>query len=483
MSSRNPRSLNEDIALWASTYRDDALPGPVAESTKLRVVDIVGCMLAAIGHPDVIGANGAACEAFPGAQTRSIPFANGTSIAGAALVNGTAALVLEFDDSHLESALHSSSPVIAAALPIAHVYGCHGRKFITAVAIGNEIACRLGLAAPGKFHQNGFHPTGIFGTFGAIHAAARCLSFDTSTTMDAAGIGGSLASALMASWEDGSAAKSLHAGFSALSAVNAAFCARNGISGPKGVFDGRLGFFKAHVQDDGYSFAFSRVTERIGDDWEALKIAPKAYPCGHYIQPLIDAALSLRHRYGIKPDQIASISCWMPAHVIPLVAEPTAEKRRPNTSFHGRFSLQHSMAEAMVQGTLDKNSFDTANLTDPQFNGLADKVRVFVDPRMTDRSELGGRVEIELSDARKVAFAVDHMLGMPQNPMTADDIMRKFRSNVGDLLTDAKRDRIADMIMSLDRMNDLQALMTELGWPGHAAVGQHVPAPQRQDHL
>ena len=462
MSSRH--SLNEEIAVWASTYRDDALPEPVVESTKLRVLDIVGCMLGAADHPDVIGAKGAAAQAFPGVQTRSVPFEDGTSIAGAAFVNGAAALVLEFDDSHLESALHSSSPVIAAALPIAHVHGCPGRRFITAVAIGNEIACRLGLVAPGKFHQNGFHPTGIFGTFGAIHAAARCLSFDASMTIDATGIGGSLASASMASCEDGSAAKSLHAGFSALAAVNAAFCAKNGVSGPNGVFDGRFGFFKAHVQDKSYPFVFARATDRLGDNWEALKIAPKAYPCGHYIQPLIDAALALRHRHEIKPEQIISISCWMPAYVVPLVAEPAAEKRRPNTPFHARFSLQHSMAEAMSRGTLDKKSFDTLNLTDPRLNGLADKVHVFVDPRMTDRSQLGGRVEIELSNGRKVEFTVDHMRGMPQNPMTADDIVRKFQSNVGDLLTDTKRGRIIDVIMSLDRINDVQTLMTELGW-------------------
>ena len=197
-------------------------------------------------------------------------------MAGAALVNGTSALVLEFDNSHLESALHSSSPVIAAALPVAHVHRCHGSKFIAAVAIGNEMTCRLGLVAPGKFHQNGFHPTGIFGTFGAIYAAARCLRLDPSKTADAIGIGGSLSSALMASWEDGTAAKSLHAGFSALAAVNASFCAKNGISGPRGVFDGRFGFFKAHVQDEGYPFAFDRVIDGLGDDWEALKIAPKA---------------------------------------------------------------------------------------------------------------------------------------------------------------------------------------------------------------
>jgi 2-methylcitrate dehydratase PrpD len=462
MPLRAPKSLNKTLAAWASGFRDEALPPSVIESTKLRILDIVGCMIGAADHPDVVGARNVAAETFPGTQTRSVPFADNSSIAGAALINGTAALVLEFDDSHLESALHSSSPVIAATLPIAHARQCSGRGIITAVAIGNEMTCRLGLAAPGKFHQNGFHPTGIFGTFGAIYAASRCLRLDQSQTSNAIGIGGSLSSALMASWEDGSSAKSLHAGFSAFAAINATSCAKSGISGPNGVFDGRFGFFKAHVQDKGYEFDFSRVTDRLGEDWEALKIAPKAYPCGHYNQPLIDAALTLRHRHGIESGQIISIVCSMPAHVVPLVAEPVAEKQRPSTPFHGRFSLQHSMAEAMMRGTLDKKSFEVRNLTNPSFNALADKVHAVVDPLATDRSQLGGRVEIEMKDGRKLGFVVDHMRGMPQNPMTADDIIRKFRSNISGLLSDVKGDRVIDMIMSLDRMRDIQPLMAEL---------------------
>jgi 2-methylcitrate dehydratase PrpD len=152
----------------------------------------------------------------------------------------------------------------------------------------------------------------------------------------------------------------------------------------------------------------------------------------------------------------------MPEFVMPLVAEPVDEKRRPRTSFHGRFSLHHSMAEAMLQGTLDKKSFDSANLSDSHFNALADKVHAIVDRQMTDRNQLGGRVEIELTDGRKVAFAVDHMRGMPQNPMSTDDIVRKFRSNVSDLMPDAQSDRITDIVMSLDRLAGLQSLMTEL---------------------
>src|SRR5215204_3876914 len=111
--------LNEKIALWASEFRDEALPDEVVKSTKLRILDIVGCMLGGADHEDTISRH-VAQQTFPGSQARSVPFSDDASIFGAALINGTAALVLEFDDSHVESAIHVSSPVVAAALPVAH---------------------------------------------------------------------------------------------------------------------------------------------------------------------------------------------------------------------------------------------------------------------------------------------------------------------------------------------------------------------------
>ena len=454
--------LNERIAAWAAALRDEELPDAVVESTKWRVLDIVGCMLGAAAHPDTLRARRVAEETYPGTQARAIPFPERLSLAGAAFVNGTAALVLEFDDSHLESAIHSSSPVISAALPVAFAKGLSGRRLIGAVAIGNELACRLGLVAPGKFHQNAFHPTGLFGTFGAIYAVCRCLNFDAERIVNAIGIGGSVSSALMASWEDGSSAKSLHAGLSGCAAIGAASCAEHGLTGPRGVFDGRFGFYRAHVQEQGYAFAYDRVTAGLGAVWEALDIAPKAYPCGHYIQPLVEAALELRRRRAFDLHRISAIRCAMPQYVVPLVAEPVAEKRRPRSSFHGRFSLQHTMAEALLQGGLDKSSFAEPNMTDPRFNGLADKVEVVIDPRATDRRRLGGSVEIELDDGRKVSFSVSDMRGMPQNPMSEADLVRKFRMNADGVISASAADRVVNVIGALDRQEDLGGLAMAL---------------------
>lgn len=455
--------LSEKIASWVAGIHTQALPPEVVASTKWRILDIVGCMLGGAANPDTKAAVRVAGQIFPGAQVHS-PAASGLlSLIGAAFVNGTASLVLEFDDSHLESAIHSTSPVVSAALPVALSRKLSGPDLIRAVAVGNELACRLGSVAPGKFHQNAFHPTGVFGTFGAIYAVSRACDLDASKIADAAGIGGSLSSALMASWEDGSAAKSMHAGFAACSAIHAASCAENGLSGPRGVFDGRFGFFRAHVQDKDFQFAFERAAGGLGSHWELLDIAPKAYPCGHYIQPLIDGAIAIRRGNSFALDEIIAIRCAMPRYVIPLVGEPVAEKRRPKTPFHGRFSLHHAMAEALIHGDLDKTSFAEANLTDPRFNNLADCVEVVVDPQMTDRRKLGGTVEIELAGGRKLCFTVPDMRGMPQNPMTEAELARKFRMNARGEISDATADRLLDVLSSLERQSSVDAIPAAMG--------------------
>ncbi len=89
------------------------------------------------------------------------------SVVGAALANGALSQALEYDDTHNRSIVHMSSPAVAAALALAQTRPVRGRELITAVALGNEISCRIGSIAPGQFHRRGFHPTGLFSTFGA----------------------------------------------------------------------------------------------------------------------------------------------------------------------------------------------------------------------------------------------------------------------------------------------------------------------------
>lgn len=454
--------LSEAAAAWASRMAFDEMPADVVASTKLRILDIAGAMLAGSQTPDARATYASATDTSPGNDGIALGFERALSVSGAALVNGTSALVLEFDDSHLESAIHVGSPVVSAAVPMACRLGLSGRELVEAVAVGNELTCQLGLIAPGRLTPLGFHPTGIFGTFGAIYALGKCLGFSPEQFVNAVGLGGSMSAASMASWEDGTAAKSLHAGFSAYAAVNAVSLARHGITGPAVLFEGRWGFFRAHVQDEQATFRFDGFAERLGNPWEAGNIAPKAYPCGHYIQPHIEAALEIVRAHRLCADDVAEVTCWIPSFVVAMVASPLEEKRRPNTLFQARMSLQHAMAEAIVAGRMDKGSFAPANLRNPAFNAVADKVRFEVDVEATDRSRLGGTVLFRLSDGRTLTCTISDMRGMPQNPMATDDLVAKFCLNADGVIPSNVADDAIGQLLDLEHIADVSDVFAPL---------------------
>src|SRR6185312_2121105 len=113
------------------------------------------------------------------------------------------------------------------------------------------------------FHRRGFHPTGLFATFGTTWLAGRLLGLTPAQMTNAAGIAGSFAAGLLECWVDGTQSKFLHPGWAAQSGIAAATLARAGATGPATVLEGRFGLFASHLQD-GTARDFGRITEGLG---------------------------------------------------------------------------------------------------------------------------------------------------------------------------------------------------------------------------
>ncbi len=168
----------------------------------------------------------------------------------------------------------------------------------------------MGSVSSGELHRRGFHPTGLFATFGASYLASKLLGLDAAAMARAAGIAGSFASGLLECWVDGTQTKFLHPGWSAQSGITAAFLARSGVTGPAQVFEGRWGLFAAHVQDSNAHRDFSRIDTGLGVEWESRNSSFKPFPAAHVIHPYISAALRLRnqHRYPAQRYRAGCVS-------------------------------------------------------------------------------------------------------------------------------------------------------------------------------
>src|SRR6516225_524839 len=197
-----PLPLSQILSDWARSIAFESLPADVVESTKWRVLDVVGLALAGVETEFGRSTRAAACALSPPGPSRIIGFGDRVGVTAAAFANGALSQALEFDDTHNESIVHMSSPAVSAALALSETQKVSGSDLITAIALGNEISCRVGSVSSGELHKRGFHPTGLFATFGVSYLAGKILGLDREAQARAAGIAGSYASGLLECWVD-----------------------------------------------------------------------------------------------------------------------------------------------------------------------------------------------------------------------------------------------------------------------------------------
>lgn len=452
-------SCSERLADWVHSLDFRDIPPDVVESTRFRILDVIGLALAGTATAFGQSVRRATTAMSPPGPSRLIGTGESVSIAAAALANGAISQTLEYDDTHNESIVHMSSPSVAAALALSGSRAVSGKQAITAIALGSEISCRTGSVAPGQFHSRGFHPTGLFATFGTTYLAGHLLGLGADELTNAAGIAGSFASGILECWVDGTQSKFLHPGWAAQNGIVAAFLAAAGTTGPKTVFEGRFGLMASHLQDQSIPRSFSRITEGLGETWESRRASFKPYPAAHVIHPYIDALLKLRAQYAIDPREVREILCPVAGYIVPIVCEPVAEKCRPKSDSHGRVSLQYTLAEALVSGRLGKDAYQPAALRNPEILNLADRVIYRIDPAFPPPGQFKGVVKVTLKSGVCYEAVEEHNRGSAENPMSREEILAKFEENAATLLSPQRIRQLIDAVSALEASTDASALV------------------------
>ena len=437
-------------------YQD--LPSDVIESTKLRILDVIGLALA--GAETTFGRSTIAAAKAMSPAGPSRVFGTGDALAAptAAFANAALSQALEYDDTHNESIVHMSSPAVAASLALAGLRTVTGRDLILSIAVANEISCRVGSVSSGQFHRRGFHPTGLFAPFGIAAGIGRILGLDAQRLAWAEGTAGSCAAGLLECWVDGTQTKFLHSGFAAQSGLTAALLAGAGVSGPPNVFEGRFGLFASHLQDAAVPKNFSRINDGLGSHWESRNSSFKPFPTAHVLHPYVSAILRMRAQ-GVRPADVVRIECPVAEFNVSIVCEPVAEKCAPATQAHCRVCLQYTMAEALYAGSLGKNAYRDAMRLNPEVLELARKVEYSVDPAFPGPGRFKGAVRVTLRDGRVLEEIEEYNRGSAENPMSEGELRAKFDDNAGGFLSAAQRDRLAQEIARTENLKDARTLV------------------------
>jgi 2-methylcitrate dehydratase PrpD len=452
-------ALAREVAEWVARVTYDDLPRDVIDATKRRILDVIGLAFAGAETPFGRATTAAAIAMSSPGSCRIIGVGDRVTVTAAALANAALPQALEFDDTHNESIVHMSSPAVASSFALAETRPISGRDLILAIAIANEISCRVGSVASGQFHRRGFHPTGLFAPFGIAYAAGKLLGLDAPQLAYAAGTCGSFAAGVLECWVDGTDTKFLHSGWAAQSGIAAAMLAKAGVTGPPKIFEGRFGLFSSHLQDPAIPKRLDRIVDRLGDYWESRNASFKPFPTAHVLHPYVSAILRVRHRHGITHNRVASIECPVAEFNVSIVCEPVAEKVAPASRAHCRVCLQYTLAEALYTGELGKNAYGDSTRLNPDVLALARKVRYHVDPSYPGPGRFKGAVRVTLNDGRVIDELEEYNRGSAENPMSDEELRAKFDDNVSGMLTAARRDALADAISQTDTVSDASLLM------------------------
>jgi 2-methylcitrate dehydratase PrpD len=451
-------SHSRTLADWFLDLRHDDLPPDIVETARLRLLDTFGIMLAATASPIGQAARAGALAMGSGTSSRIVGFGDRCSAMVAALVDGTLAHAMDFDDTHDPSLVHPSAAIVPAALAVGEMVDASGSELLVAVAAGNEISCRLGSVAPMAFHKRGLHPTGLLTGFGAAMVAGRMMGLDAPQLQNAMGIHGSQAAGLLEAFTDGTWVKTLHPGWAAFSSIGAVHLAAQGFTGPAAVLEGRRGLFAALAGEPDGGLHFDRLTSDLGREWEFRRSSVKPYPCAQVIQPFVDLALAA-HRQGLRSADVATIVAPIAQQYIGVVAEPRAAKLRPLTPTHARVSLQYCIAAAIHLGHCDPGAFADDVIGDAAILNLAQRVVVPGDSSRVAPGQLRASLVIETQDGRRSEATQEHHRGSAENPISRADVEAKFDANTERVLPPGQRRALRRMINEVAELPSVARLV------------------------
>jgi 2-methylcitrate dehydratase PrpD len=414
----------ERLGAWIAGIHSTPIPAATAEIARLLLLDVTG-LCVAVRDEDYIKATLQATD--PGGICTAFGQPGGFNAYDAALINGTAAHGEDYDDTFEGGPVHSGAVIVPAVLAACEREGLDGNALLRGIVVGAELMCRLSLVAPRAIHTAGFHPTAVIGAIAAAGGVAAALELNAQQATSALGIAGSMASGIIEYLAEGTSTKRMHAGWAAQSGIRAALMARGGFSGPRTVFEGTHGFFKAFAPSRAPNF--SPVLDDLGQKWVMETIAFKPYACGTMTQPYIDCAIALAER-GVKADEIRDIVCHVGEGTVHRLWETLAVKHRPPTAYAAKFSTPFCMAVGFHDGKAGFSQFTEARIHDQAVLALAAKIRYEIDPANEYPTNFTGHLRATLNNGEVVELHQPHMRGGAREPLSAPELETKFTDNV-----------------------------------------------------
>ncbi|PNS21160.1 hypothetical protein CAC42_3498 [Sphaceloma murrayae] len=438
------------LATWATNLTYSTLPGPVLLAASKSLSNWAGCAIG--GYPQSapqIAHN--TTLPFSGPATSSILGSNGSISTGfadaqiAALVNGIASHVDDYDDTHLETIIHPAGPVASALLAVAEWKApVSGEEFVTAFVAGVEAECKLGLAVYPEHYNVGWHITSTTGSIGAAVAVGKLLGLDVKGMQNAIGVAATQVVGMQEYF--GSDTKSFHVGRAAQGGMLAALLAQGGYTSSLQGLEAKFGWLRVVSTRENATQYF----DQLGKVWEIEKNTFKPFPCGIVMHPSIDGAVQLHNQtleQGKDLGDVKSVDLRVNPQVLVLTG-----KTDPRTGLEGKFSIFHATAVGLLYGEATPKQFTDEVVKNETVVEMRKKVNVTTD-KAVDNAQ--AYVTVTFNDGTKLQKHIVDAIGSVKNPLTEQDLKKKFIDQATTSIGQQRAAKAYDAFTSIGNMKDV----------------------------
>jgi 2-methylcitrate dehydratase PrpD len=443
--------LTRQVSQFVSGMDPQSIPERCFEAARTGIADCIAVAVAGAQEPPVAIVRDLAGALAAGDSAPEIPSGRMLSVMDAALVNGVAGHVLDYDDVAMDG--HPSVALTPAILAEGWACGASGRDALAAYVAGYEVWAALLEREPGALHERGFHPTAAWGTLSAAAACARLRKLDAEQTAHAIGIAASLAGGLVANF--GTMTKSLHAGRTAQAGVFAARLAGKGYTAATDALEHPSGFMRAHSPSGNPDV--SEADMGLGRNWrlEGTGVNVKRYPICYATHRSIDAMLDLAERHDLKLDDVREIR--------PVIGETQRKmlrNRDPKNGLEAKFSIEFAMASALVARNVGLAQLTDAFVRRPEVVAAMRKVSCETVPAAPGEPFAEtDTLSVVLGSGETIAHPpVTHARGSWDNPMSAEELRAKFMDCTENALGGNRAASLFAALMDLHDAPDLREL-------------------------
>jgi 2-methylcitrate dehydratase PrpD len=443
------------LASYVVKNRWEDIPEDVRHEAKRALINVIGCAIGGSPHPAVTAAI-RALSPFSGERTASIVGRpERLDPLHASLMNGISSHVEDYDDTTPKNYSHTSSPVSSALLAYASANRVRGRDFVEAFILGFEAASRVGNVVYPAHYDVGWHMTGTIGVFGAAAGIGKLIGLNEQQMVWALGLAATQSAGLREMF--GSMGKAFHPGRSAQNGYAAALLAQAGFTSGEHGIEGPRGF--AHVL--AATRDLSKITTRLGVDFDLRENTYKPFPCGIVNHPTIDGAIQIHDEHRPDPASIVAVRL----RVAPLVLD-LCNQQNITKGLQGKFSVYHGAAVGLVRGKCGLREYTDEAVNDPAIKRVRELTTATGDPSVTEDQV---HVEVELRDGRKLSKLVEQSLGNIHRPLTDKQLEEKFRDQAILVLPAPEVESVIQLCWKIDQLDDVGELVTATV-PAAAAV-------------